>query len=56
MMHQHTSVLCCSVPSDAFCYELYDMYSYVRDEYDDLQRIHTCIYIYIYINVKHENG
>ena len=45
-----------SVPSGAFCSELYDIYSYGRDEYDDPQRIRTCIYIYIYEPDKHENG
>ena len=48
MMHQHTSVLYCNVPLGALCSELYDMYSYERDGYDDLQRIRTCIYLYIY--------
>ena len=64
MMDQHTFVPYYSVPSGTFCSELYDMYSYERDEYDDLQRIRTCvcvcvsiyIYIYIYEPNKHENG
>ena len=47
MMHHHTSVPYCSVPSGSFCFELYDMYSYERDEYDDRQRIRTCIYIFM---------
>ena len=49
-MHQHTFVPYYSVPLGTFYSELYDMYSYERDEYDDLQRI--CIYE----PVKHENG
>ena len=58
MMPQHTSVPYCSVPSSTFCSKLYNMYSYGRDEYEDLQRIRTCIYIYIYLYEpdKHENG
>ena len=59
-MHQHTYVPYCSVPSGTLYSELYDMYSHGRDEYDDAQRIRTCIYIYIYIYIyehdKHENG
>ena len=39
MMHQHTSVPYYSVPLGAFCFELYDMYSYGRYGYDDPQRI-----------------
>ena len=58
-MHQHTSVPYCSVPLGSFYSELDDMYSYEKDEYDDLQRIRTCvcvcvcvsIYIYIYIYI-----
>ena len=42
MMHQHTFVPYFNVPLGTFCSELYDMYSYKRDEYDDLQRIRTC--------------
>ena len=55
MMHQHTSVPYYSVPLGTFYSELYDMYSYRRDEYDDPQRIRTCVcvcvYIYIYIYI-----
>ena len=61
MMHHHNSVPYYSVPLGTLCSELYDMYSYERDEYDDLQRIRTCmcvcvcvcvcVYVYIYIYI-----
>ena len=56
MMHRHTSVPYCSVPLGTFYSELYDMYSYKRDEYDDSQRIRTCVCVFIYEPDKHENG